>query len=119
MPQHTAGAQRVDPDGREYGIDEHLRAAVVPHRFNVVSFAAAIPGFLEHFEEVPADRWRRYKGTARIKCACQGDTELPPSERPAVTAGGLLGCEHCDLVYLYTGRAVLVAEAAPREQVAA
>lgn len=102
----------VDPDGRER--DELNRQ--VPHRLNAVGLAHAVPGLLAQFELLDSGRWRRYQGAARIKCPCKGEAQLPPSKRPSAEPGRLLACEDCDRVYLFTGREVRVAMAAPREQ---
>lgn len=118
MAQHTESKrlERFDWDGRE----RDKLGRVTPHRLNAVGFARAVPGLLEQFsEELPHDNWRRYQGSARIKCPCQGDEALPPSERPAVEPGRLLGCDDCDRVFLFTGSAVRFAMAAPREQLTA
>ena len=117
MHQHTEVVRhRLDPLGRE--VDALDRVA--PHQLNVIGLARAVPGLLSQFAEtLPVERWRRYRGSVRIKCPCQGEEQLPPSQRPSVEPGRLRACDDCDRVYLFTGKDVRIAYAAPREQRAA
>jgi hypothetical protein len=72
-----------------------------PHQFSFLSFARALPGFLDQFvTEIPGEFWNEDDGQAVVACPCGGT--------PIVPFNAIRACE-CERFFAFTGRTVRVA----------
>lgn len=90
----------VDADGKP----RDWLGKVVPHRLSFLSAARSVAGLADQFVEIPAEFWsediEEERRVALVSCPC--------GETPAAAVGVLEACA-CHRYYLYTGKAVRVA----------